>query len=315
MTTYWQLLMIVAPVFALVALGVVLRRVRWIDENAENGLLRLVVGVTYPCLIFESVVNNTALRAPGNLTLSPLVGFVTTVFGVATAFYGGKLLGLTVGTGLRTFALATGICNYGYLALPIMEGLFGKESQGVLLVHNVGVEAALWTVGLLVLSGLSLREGWPRLINPPVVTLVVAVVANLTGAGAWIPAPLQQVIHALAQCAIPLGLLMTGSSIEPHLEKPARLFEPRITLGACALRLLLIPVGFLLLARWLPAPVELKRVLVVQAAMPSAVFPIVLARVYGGQPFTAVQIVVGTTAVGILSIPFWLRLGLAWVGV
>jgi predicted permease len=60
--------------------------------------------------------------------------------------------------------------------------------------------------------------------------------------------------------------------------------------------------------------VELKRVLVIQAAMPSGVFPIVLARHYGGQPLTAVQIVLGTTALGILTIPLWLRVGLAWTG-
>ncbi|MFM1749193.1 MAG: hypothetical protein RLZZ188_2859, partial [Verrucomicrobiota bacterium] len=37
-------------------------------------------------------------------------------------------------------------------------------------------------------------------------------------------------------------------------------------------------------------------------------------RLYGGHPRTAVQIVVGTTAVGILTIPLWLRAGLSWVG-
>jgi predicted permease len=54
-------------------------------------------------------------------------------------------------------------------------------------------------------------------------------------------------------------------------------------------------------------------VLVVQAAMPAAVFPIVLARHYGGQPLVAVQVVLATTALGLLVIPLWLSLGLAWI--
>jgi predicted permease len=61
--------------------------------------------------------------------------------------------------------------------------------------------------------------------------------------------------------------------------------------------------------------VELKRVIVVQAAMPTAMVPVIIARLYGGHPRTAVQIVLGTTAVGILTIPLWIRAGLAWVGV
>ena len=71
----------------------------------------------------------------------------------------------------------------------------------------------------------------------------------------------------------------------------------------------------LLLAYYLPCSIELKRVIVVQAAMPTAMVPIILARLYGGHPQTAVQIVLGTTALGIFVIPLWVRAGLAWVGV
>ena len=68
-------------------------------------------------------------------------------------------------------------------------------------------------------------------------------------------------------------------------------------------------------AKWLPLSIELKRVLVVQAAMPAGLMPIIIARHYGGQPLTAVQIVLGTTILALLTIPLWLRVGLAWVGV
>jgi predicted permease len=54
---------------------------------------------------------------------------------------------------------------------------------------------------------------------------------------------------------------------------------------------------------------------VIEAAMPAGILPIVIARHYGGQPLTAVQVVVATTVVGLLVIPLWLRVGLAWVGV
>jgi predicted permease len=61
--------------------------------------------------------------------------------------------------------------------------------------------------------------------------------------------------------------------------------------------------------------VEFKRVLLVQAAMPTAMTSVILARMYGGHPKTAVQIVFGTTALGLFVIPLWLRAGLAWIGV
>lgn len=315
MPSYWELMLLVLPVFALIAIGAGLRRARWLNEEADESLLKMVVNFLYPCLIFNSVTGNVALRDPANLVLAPLVGFVTMAGGIGAAYYIGRSLGLTMGRGLRTFAFAVGIYNYGYIPIPLMAGLFGPDSIGVLLVHNVGCEAAIWTVGILVLAGVPLREGWRKLINAPVVALIVAVAVNLLGWGDQLPGVVMEVIRLSAACAIPLGLMLIGATLVEYLGRPRELFDPRITLSSIVLRLGLFPVAFLLLAYFLPCPVELKRVIVIQAAMPAGILPIVIARHYGGQPLTAVQVVVGTTVAGLVAIPLWLRVGMAWIGV
>ena len=314
MPSYFQLLLLVLPVFAMIGVGVVVRRVHWIEGEAEASLIRLAVNVCYPCLIFESVAGNTALQTPGNLLLPPLLGFGVTWFGIRAGLLVARAIGLHVGMGLRTFALAVGIANYGFLPIPIMEAIWGPESRGVLLVHNVGVEVAIWTVGLLVVSGQSLREGWRKLVSPIVITLGLAVACNLTGLTPHLPKVVHDVVHSLAVCGIPLGLIMTGVSLANQLATPSALIDARVSVAAIALRLGVLPVAILLLARYLPCSVELKRVLIVQAAMPAAMVSVIIARLYGGHPRTAVQIVLGTTALGIFVIPLWLRAGLAWVG-
>jgi len=314
MPSYWQLLLMVMPVFALIGVGVGVRRLGWMEGDAETALIRLVVNLCFPCLIFESVSTNAALRLPGNLVWPPLVGIGVTCISIWAGLTVARLIGLEVGTGMRTFALSAGTANYGYLPLPIMAGIWGAESRGILLVHNVGIEAALWTVGLLVLSGKSLREGWRHLMSPIVASLVLGVVANLSGLGEKLPDIAAATIHDLAVCAIPLGLVMTGVNLANYLHNPRELFNPKITLAANALRLVVLPIGMLLLAKYLPCSIELKRVLIVQAAMPAAVIPILMARLGGGHPRTAVQIVLTTTALGILVIPLWLRVGMAWIG-
>jgi predicted permease len=305
----------VLPVFAVIGVGAVVRRVHWIEGEAETSLIRLVVNVCYPCLIFESVAGNTALQDPGNLLLPPLLGFGVTWLGIRAGLLGAKWIGLTVGSGLRTFALAVGLANYGYLPLPIMQAIWGPESVGVLLVYSVGVEVAIWTVGVLVLTGQSLREGWRKLVSPILITLVVAVICNQTNLTPHLPAVLKTTIHTLAVCAIPLGLIMSGVNLAQYLHNVRDLFDLRVSGAAMVLRLGVLPLLVLALAKFLPCPLELKRVLVVQAAMPTAMLPIIIARLYGGHPRTAVQIVLGTTALGIIVIPLWLRAGMEWVGV
>ena len=311
--SYWQILLLILPVFSLIAVGVGMRRLAWLTTEAESSLLKMVVNVLYPCLIFENVLNNDALRVPSNLALAPLLGMLLMALTIVASLYAGRALGLTQGHGLRTFAFAAGINNYGYIPIPLMAALFGPSSLGVLLVHNVGCEAAIWTVGILVLSGLSLREGWTKLVNPPVIALVLALAGNLLGIGPHVPVFIREVIHQSAICAIPLGLMLIGGTLEQYFAKPRELFEAKVTISATLLRLGVYPLIYLVLAKYLPCTVELKRVLIIQAAMPAGILPIVIAKHYGGHPLTAVRVVIGTTAAGILVIPLWIRLGLAWV--
>ncbi|HYC72955.1 MAG TPA: AEC family transporter [Opitutaceae bacterium] len=314
MTSYGQLFLTILPVFTIIALGFVLRRVQWIAAEAEGTLLNLALKVAFPCLIFESVVRNPALQQAGNVVLPPLLGFGLTVAGFGIAWYAGGALGLKLGAGRRTFALTAGLANYGYLPLPIADAMFGPDVRAVLLVHNIGVEAAIWSAGILLLSGLSPRAGWRRLLNMPLFSLVFALAINLGGVGPHVPRAVLELAHALGACAIPLGLLMTGASLEPHLGSARQLVTPRVSLAAGAVRLGLTPLVILAAAAWLPLSPELRRVLVLQAAMPSAVIPIILARVYGGQPLVAVQIVLATTVLALFTIPLWIQFGLRLVG-
>jgi predicted permease len=311
--SYWQILLLIVPVFSLIGLGVAMRRLSWMTPEADSSLLKMVVNFLYPCLIFESVLNNDALRIPSNLALAPLSGLVMIALTIASSLYFGRLLGLSQGHGLRTFAFAAGINNYAYIPISLVTAMFGTSSVGVLLVHNVGCEAAIWTFGILVLSGLSLKDGWRKLLNAPVVALLLALAGNLLGLGEHMPRFAREIVHQSANCAVPLGLMLIGGTLEPYFAKPRELYDSRVTLSSCLLRLGIFPVFYLVAAKYVPCTDDLKRVLVVQAAMPAAVLPIVIAKHYGGQPLTAVRVVVGTTVAGILVIPLWIRIGMAWV--
>lgn len=314
MMSYGQLFLAVAPVIALIGLGLPLRRMNWISEAGEETLLNLIVRVLTPCLIFESVVRRAAVSGAGDVLLPPLLGFLLTSVSLGVAWYVARVLGLTIGHGLRTFALAVGLTNYGYLPLPIMDAVFGLESRAWLFMHNAGVEAAIWTTGVLIVTGESPRAAWRKLLNAPLLALGVALAVKLTGFGVYIPEVAWTFVHALAVCAVPLGLLLTGASFAPHLNDPKQLANPRIILTAWLLRLAVLPWVFLLAARFLPLSVELKQVLVVQAAMPTAVISVIVARIYGGRPLIAVQIILGTTALAVFTIPFWVKFGLAFAG-
>ena len=182
----------------------------------------------------------------------------------------------------------------------------------MLFVFTTGNEFAAWTVGVLLLAGGTFRENWRKALNPPVFALVGAVALNCFHVE--VPSILQRTLTSLGACAVPIGLLLIGAVLEEHLRNPRALVAPRIALGSVLLRLGILPFIVLAAAKWLPLSPELRQVLIVQAAMPAGVFPIVLVKHYDGQPLTAAQVVVSTTVVSILVIPLWMKFGTWWIG-
>lgn len=305
----------VLPVLGAILMGALMRRLNWLTTEADTSMMRVTINVFTPCLIFDSVLGNTALERLPTLLLAPATGFVTVLVGILAALAFARFTGLPSGTARRTFALCTGIYNYGYIPLPLALMMFDRETVGVLFVHNIGVEAAMWSVGLLVISGQGLKAGWRQIINVPLAAILVGLALNASGIGPHLPAFVRQTAHLLGQCAIPLGLVLVGATMADyaHEFRFGRLQPP--ILWACLIRLGILPVGFLLLGYILPAPPELKQVILLQAAMPAAVFPIIMSRHYGGDPGLALRIVLGTSLAALLTMPWWLRWGAHLLGI
>jgi malate permease and related proteins len=121
-------------------------------------------------------------------------------------------------------------------------------------------------------------------------------------------------VHWLGQCSIPLALILIGAIMADHLGEFHSARGWRVIASSVVLRVGLFPLLFLAAARYVPMTLELKRVLILEAAMPAAVFPIILARHYDGDPPTAMRVVLGTTVVSLVTIPLWIRFGMAFVG-
>lgn len=304
----------VVPIFGIAAIGLLIRKLNWLTEEADQSLVRVVVNLLLPCLILDSALGNPALSQISNLLLAPTIGIAAVAIGMAVAWLARPLHGLTDGRQRRTFAVSVGMYNYGYVPLPLVLMLFDKQTAGVLFVHVVGVEVAMWTLGVMVISGGSTGLDWRKIINGPLIAIVLALTLNALGLNTHVPGVVTTAMHWMGQCSIPMSLILIGAIMADHLSEFHSARGWRVIGSSVLLRIGVLPVIFLLAARYLPATLELKRVLVLEAAMPAAVFPIVLAKHYNGDPPTAMRVVLGTTVVGLITIPLWIRFGMKFVG-
>lgn len=303
----------VVPVFGVMALGIVIRRLNWLTEEADKSLMRVCVNVLLPCLILDKSLGNPALSQPSNLLLAPLVGYLIVAVGMWVAWLAQPLHGLREPAERRTFAVTVGMHNYGYVPLPLALLLFDQKTAGVLFLHIIGVEMAMWTLGVMVMSGGAARD-WRRLLNAPLFAIIFAILINALGWDTHEPQVVSTGIHWLGGCAIPLALILIGAIMADHIGDFHSAHGWRVMGVGVALRIGLLPLIFLLVAKFIPMTAEHQRVLVLEAAMPTAVFPVVLSKLYKGDPATAMRAVLSTAVISLVTIPLWIKVGMKWAG-
>lgn len=239
--------------------------------------------------------------------LAVMMILISLLLGLVTA----KILKIEKYQGGRTLALTAGVQNYGFLGIPILFALYHDErTQGVFFAFALGIELAFWSFGVAVLN----RFQWSimrKVINPSVVTLFGCLLFNLTGLADRVPKVMLDTCRWVGAGAIPLAVFCSGALIASVIGTAP--FKWKTAFAGAALRMILLPLLFVGLAKWLPISLELKRVVVVQSVMPSAFFCIVLARLYDGHVMTAINVVITTSLISLLTLPVVLNWALTWV--
>ena len=332
--TFSVALAAILAMFSIVGVGLLLRRTGRLTRDVEQPLLRLTIDLLLPCLIFDRVIKTDAFSNPQNLWLPPLLGFGLVAVGILIALCVGLLparhSGLKTWKQRRTFAACVGIVNYGFVPIPLVLALFPGDGRtlGVLFVQNLGVELSVWTIVLFAMIGKFDGKALRRLINGPNIAIVASVTLNLLGNSRFVPAAFHEhvapcfdfllmTIQMLGAAGIPLSIILIGAIFADHFHReeikerlPRTL---KIAFWSVLIRLVVMPVIFVSLAVVLPCTVEIKRVLIVHGAMGSAIFPMVLAKHYGGEPKTAFDTILSNAILSVITLPLWVAVGLSLI--
>ena len=329
--TFSVALAAVLAVSFIVGAGLFFRRSGRLTREAEQPLVRLTIDLLLPCLIFDRVLRTDAFSDLQNLWLPPLLGFGLVVVGVLVglciALLPAALSGMETWKQQRTFAGSLGIYNYGFIPIPLVIALLPDDDRtlGVLFVQNLGAEIAVWTIVLSAYIGKIDGKSLRHVINGPSIAIVASVLLNLLGNSRWVPAAFHEhiapcfdflllAINLLGAASIPLSIILIGAIFADHFHreeiKERQQATIKIAFWSILIRLVLLPVLFISLAVWLPCTVEIKRVLVIHGAMGSAIFPMVLAKHYGGDAKTAFDTILSNSLFSILTMPIWVTIGL-----
>lgn len=292
---------VVAPVFALIALGYGAARFRCVDDAGFKVLALFVFALAAPALLFAGGTRQHEGGAGAALALLP-----ASVLVYALALAGARrLLGLTLAeAGL--FALACVFGNSVMMGIPLIVAAYGAPGVPPMLAI-----VALQTMILLGLAtvvtevGLNAHAPWRRVLvatlrgigrNPIVLAVIAALCWSLLGLP--VPAVVRRTLDLLGGAAPPVALFCLGGSLFGL--SVAALW--RETLAIAAVKLLVLPALVWLFALALAlTPIEVA-VAVTMAALPTGANAFILARRYATGAERSGAAVVLTTALSILTL-------------
>ncbi|MDB5567904.1 MAG: Auxin Efflux Carrier [Tardiphaga sp.] len=297
------------PVFLLIVLGFVLRRMLLKQDVVWIGLEHLVYYVLFPALLIDTLSRANLPSVPiagvgGALLLAVLV---MSMLCMALRPLLVRLLGIDGPAFTSVFQGATRWQTF--VALSVAGNLWGDLGITLASVAMVAMIPLLNILAVAVLAHYASpqRLSWPTLLltiakSPLIWACIVGLTINLLGIP--VARPLHEFADALGRCSLAMGLLVVGAGLQLEgLRRP----------GAAAMLTVMLKLAVMpLIATALGMAFGLSgtslAVVACCASVPSASNGYILARQMGGDAPLLAQILTLQTALAVLTMPVFITL-------
>ena len=291
---------------------------RFASELIPALLLGLLLGRRFPALPSRLAAPLVGWGIPitlvGLLLRSGLGGGLL-VAGAAAGLINGIGLLLLLGVAPLRRALANGglqlgsvVGNTGYFGIPVALAFLPPQALGYSITYDLVGTLITWSLGPLLVGGLGVTPS--RLLSiflgsPALKGLAIAMAIHLTPWGGavaallWIPSRLVLLL-ALAVVGMRLGVMLRrpeGAAIRPG--------EGRPLATALVFKLVVLPLVALVVGELLRLPELVRQAVVLQAAAPTAISALLIAEAAGRHQERTAHLVLWSTLLALLSVPFW----------
>ena len=296
-----------ASLILLVGLGAAAAWRRVLDRPRIAILTEVTASLLLPVFVFWTAATGSAASILGQSPWVVVMGLAVGVAGYVIASAWARLAGWDWSR--RSVLQVSGtVGNTGFLGIPICTALYGSQGAILAVLYDLGASVFFMTIGLNAFQVSDSARGSParvflaslkQLVNPLLLALVLGLGVALAG---WaVPPILRQPLEGLSNTVVPLMMLMLGGMIYDVAAQPSS-WNGRVLI-LTLLKLFLLPGLAWLTVGLLPLPSLVRGVIVIEAAMPSAIFAVVFAERYNADKSLAASATMLTTLLSMLTVP------------
>jgi predicted permease len=294
----------IGPLFLVIFVGMVVSRSKSVNDQWLEILNNYALWIGFPALILVALS-----RLEWDLDLyGKLIGWnsVRIVFSMALIFPVSALLKLKNNT-RRTLFLAVSYGNVAYLGIPVLRSGFGDQILPEATMISAVYVFWLFTLGILLVEYFSdqkvnLKDLFIRLGTNP---LLVAVFVGLFIAVNHLQLPkiVMNGLDILASSVTAVVLFSLGLFMGKQPIGKLRDWLP--VLAFSAIILLILPFLFMLILKPF-VEIKMSKAWIIESAMPMGLTAYALCLKYKLNTEFASRVVVLSTLMALISLPFWL---------
>lgn len=285
-----------------IVVGFTLRKKGILPENGGTVLSRLETYVLVPALTINTFRRYCTIGSVTEKLNYTLTAAVVLAVAIAVAIPLSKAFSKD-NYRQKIYRYALVFANYGFMGNAIVPAILGEEFLYPYMMYTLPLNVVVYTWGVVMLipQGEKRQSWWKRLINPPFIAILVGAALGLTGANAYVPTFVSDVLDKCAACMAPVAMILTGFVVGGYPLKP--LFSDRKVYMATALRLLLIPTVMLAALYLLGVDRQTMIFTLFAFATPLGLNTVVFPAAYGGDTTTGASMAMISHTLCVLTIP------------
>lgn len=288
--------------FLLVIPGFLLSKKGIVSEYNSKSVSLIVVYVTWPCLIVDSLqvtftrtkLLNAAYVSAALLAVLALSYLLSKIACRAIKIERSR-------TYLFSFMLL--FSNTGFMGIPVTNALYGKEGVFYAVLIDALCNIFIYTAGILLIkksTGTNGEATYKELLSPGMFGIVLGLILFATNTR--LPAVLGDAVAMTGSATTTLAMLVLGFQLGKIRLKELT-GDASIYLLA-ALKLILIPlVFFIFFSLTLPELSLFSKVLILEISMPVAVSTAIFTQQYDGDLAFTTKGVLLTTMISMITVP------------
>lgn len=290
--------------FLLMGVGAICYRRGIVTEEGSGQMSTLIMTFVAPCVIihsfcrsFDPAMLNKLILSFGLsvLLLAVSIALTTLVFRKGSADYADKRLCVI-------------FSNNGFMALPLLQALYGDDGVFIGSINIVATNILIWTYGVWLLSRASGRASgvnWRKIVlNPGTIGFFIGLAIFLTSF--QLPEILGSTVSFLADLNTPLAMIVLGVYLAQSNLK--EILRDRSMYLVALFRLAAIPLLGIALLLLLPFDRSVCSVLIISISMPCAVASSMFAQMYGTNYRYSSRIIAFSTLLSAATMPLVLSL-------